>query len=1104
MVNAQLISLSEVVQLEDDVPATNDSIVAFLDALVDLGFSPADPKDLAVSSQLVRNIVSDDDESAIKFARFMDPEMQRERLDHLLETARTLVETKAVADSKRLSSLVRAVLAFTSSVDEPFSKRNLYILAAFSGEDGDQFTMEGGSDDDDYVLDWLSSAPNWSEEAVKVRWARLVSKENRPLKQRPHSDLAVALIAEEGASRAAQLLGFPEGGEGVVEMLWWVLQGQSSLPVLLGHKLEVQEWVDDVFSFVFGLSSTPQSTPTRDVLLVTRLFDLIPPHSFHESESFKYIDWVHAALERDSDLVQETLLPLFLSRLRADGIDLQIEQAFVEATLRACFVVAEFQEETAKANNASVPSPTPSPSPSGAEAPKTTVFKSGDAVIYERTPGGDRQAATVVAKHDDGGSEPYYTIRWWAEDRSRETQTTGDRLTARAQGGASKEQLTEEENKKQLVEVQRLLQEARQSGNRPEIVRLMKLQQDLAPKPKDTEEEKAKAEAARLKAEQEWREKRKARGLLADDDDDDADKDQEEVSTTTTTASREWSFPLRFGLKFLSRSRWRFADDSPMPVSPPEREAMERILSPSALVWIPIPQRGGEDLKTLAKVLVVNPEWTSASGEFVSKTISVAARVRDSRICAMLCREFAAVVSDTAAGRILVGFASSSSDDDSFASEVAGSMLSLRVFPARLVWMVAEDLFSSRLVKARSLEEVLAAFVCLYRYPVKLSGREERDNEDSDVDNLVDVARGFFPLYLLDSLVETLSMVETQRDDEEDNQEGVVDRLILLFLQWLLVLRYIQIAWKMHPARSRDAIVAWLRRDDLVYSVLGMISSLLVFSEEMNPLVTSVNEEEESVVDDAGFVVHSLRSFQLHNQSGDDAGQIKQNPQTTTMGMISKLASRCFFQTVHVLPAQVREWWMNHLPNRFDKEGVSRFTATFVTPNVLKTDMLELNDAVRNRAWDPSELSVKFSLSTRVVTIASFKDDCTLEMEISFPDTYPLFPAKVECTKQIGVKQDKWKRWALQIVMLLGKRDGTLSDAVQLWKQNLDKEFEGVEPCPICYSVLHAVDSSLPRVTCKTCKNVFHGKCLSQWFTSSHQSLCPLCKQSFMASANNN
>jgi len=76
-------------------------------------------------------------------------------------------------------------------------------------------------------------------------------------------------------------------------------------------------------------------------------------------------------------------------------------------------------------------------------------------------------------------------------------------------------------------------------------------------------------------------------------------------------------------------------------------------------------------------------------------------------------------------------------------------------------------------------------------------------------------------------------------------------------------------------------------------------------------------------------------------------------------------------------------------------------------------------------------------------------------------------------------------------------QNGALAEAIQTWKSNFDKEFEGVEECPICYSVIHTTNHSLPRLACRTCKHKFHSACLYKWFSTSHKSSCPLCQSPF-------
>jgi len=98
-----------------------------------------------------------------------------------------------------------------------------------------------------------------------------------------------------------------------------------------------------------------------------------------------------------------------------------------------------------------------------------------------------------------------------------------------------------------------------------------------------------------------------------------------------------------------------------------------------------------------------------------------------------------------------------------------------------------------------------------------------------------------------------------------------------------------------------------------------------------------------------------------------------------------------------------------------------------------------------------------------------------------------------------------------------------------MWKTDADRMFEGIEPCAICYCVVHTSDRSVPKVGCKVCRHKFHAICLVrrgglphtrrggryrltrrnprvhwiarrrqyQWFNTSSQSTCPLCRNLF-------
>jgi hypothetical protein len=67
------------------------------------------------------------------------------------------------------------------------------------------------------------------------------------------------------------------------------------------------------------------------------------------------------------------------------------------------------------------------------------------------------------------------------------------------------------------------------------------------------------------------------------------------------------------------------------------------------------------------------------------------------------------------------------------------------------------------------------------------------------------------------------------------------------------------------------------------------------------------------------------------------------------------------------------------------------------------------------------------------------KDECELGMTIRLPPSYPLRPVEVSCARRLGIGEARWRRWVLQIVTLLSVRDGSVLDAVLLWKRNVDK-----------------------------------------------------------------
>jgi hypothetical protein len=211
-------------------------------------------------------------------------------------------------------------------------------------------------------------------------------------------------------------------------------------------------------------------------------------------------------------------------------------------------------------------------------------------------------------------------------------------------------------------------------------------------------------------------------------------------------------------------------------------------------------------------------------------------------------------------------------------------------------------------------------------------------------------------------------------------------------------------------------------------------------------------------------------------------------------GTIQQLACYALFRTISTLPAMFRNYW-NDDCRRVDKTKLSRFVEERVRQSLIKREMALIRIARASKRWDDNDFEMKGNLTTGEIVASFLHDETKIEITIKIPTAYPLKNVHVDCTSRIGVSDGRWRRWLLQMIQLLSLQDGSVVDAALLWKRNIEKEMEGVEPCPICYCTIHTKTLKLPTLACPTCKNKFHPVCLHTWFKTSGKSKCVLCQQ---------
>ncbi|KAM9333735.1 E3 ubiquitin-protein ligase listerin [Pholidichthys leucotaenia] len=203
------------------------------------------------------------------------------------------------------------------------------------------------------------------------------------------------------------------------------------------------------------------------------------------------------------------------------------------------------------------------------------------------------------------------------------------------------------------------------------------------------------------------------------------------------------------------------------------------------------------------------------------------------------------------------------------------------------------------------------------------------------------------------------------------------------------------------------------------------------------------------------------------------------------------LACSVYYSTVQDLPAMVRLWW-NSQEKRV-AAAVDKFTIKYVSP-VLSAQEIS---SVQTSTQMFDSMTVKARSAAREVIATYSVDEIFIELVIQLPQNYPLGSISVESGRRVGVNVQQWRKWMLQLSTYLTHQNGSIMDGLALWKSNVDKRFEGIEDCMICFSVIHGSNYSLPEKACRTCKKKFHAACLYKWFTSSNKSTCPLCRETF-------
>ncbi|EAN33204.1 FANCL domain protein [Theileria parva strain Muguga] len=186
-----------------------------------------------------------------------------------------------------------------------------------------------------------------------------------------------------------------------------------------------------------------------------------------------------------------------------------------------------------------------------------------------------------------------------------------------------------------------------------------------------------------------------------------------------------------------------------------------------------------------------------------------------------------------------------------------------------------------------------------------------------------------------------------------------------------------------------------------------------------------------------------------------------------------------YYKVAKIFPMQVSEMW-NNCKNTYVKKNIKKFTKHEVTQKLVKDEL----DTIKMLA---SDLTVFYDTIKREVTAKLLtKNEITAKITIKVPSAFPLEPLTFVSQEK---KNHKWIMYSHSEANRSGITQGLL-----LWYNNVIKYYQGIDECPICYSIVHAQFQSIPTKSCKVCKYKFHKECLFKWFRNAAKAKCPLCQ----------
>jgi hypothetical protein len=189
-----------------------------------------------------------------------------------------------------------------------------------------------------------------------------------------------------------------------------------------------------------------------------------------------------------------------------------------------------------------------------------------------------------------------------------------------------------------------------------------------------------------------------------------------------------------------------------------------------------------------------------------------------------------------------------------------------------------------------------------------------------------------------------------------------------------------------------------------------------------------------------------------------------------------------FVMLISAFPSAAMQWYTDLSPTGSQKLMAALRGGQTPTDRVFAA----MADSAAKLKLESTKISV--SRHDRQITAVYLQDEASnpVKLTLKFPPRYPFCQVNVVC--EFG---SEGQRCEYEVVGAIIKSQSVEGGIIR-WHQFVTQRLVDGEPCPVCYSYI-SEDMKKPTITCPTCGQKFHGKCLSKWFSNCLKPTCPYC-----------